>query len=167
MGYRLEGLVTSTAAAETQPLPHILLRQGFSLIPLPHDVHEQATGDGMLQMTDVFMSLSRKIHDLAVSISYKAPVAYLEAELFAASGTQAAVVWHDGAVVLGPIIHDTESGGLWAGQGQRCSWPFNTALRMLGVQSEDDNDEFDTVDLGRCRRTEDWISSIPRLPSSS
>ncbi|KAK3192241.1 hypothetical protein K4F52_001871 [Lecanicillium sp. MT-2017a] len=159
MGYSLEGLVTSTIAAEMQLLPTVPLRQGLSLIPLPKN--EQAHGDVTRQMADTFMQLSSKTYGLALRMSYNAPVAYLEAELFAAAGTQSAVVWRNGVVVLGPMIHDTDSGGLWADPDKPCaSWPFNAALRLLGVQGED-VDEFDTIGLGQHRHTKDWIPAKP------
>jgi hypothetical protein len=161
MGYCLEALVTATSAAETQPLPSVPLRQSLSLIPLPRDVHKQSD-DAVLHMTDMFFYLSSKIQDLAVRISYHAPVAYLEAELFGGTGSQAAVVWHQGAVVLGPMIYDNEPGGRSSYQvGEIQTWPFNSALRFLGVQASEDVDEFDTVDLGRHRHTEGWTPTIP------
>jgi hypothetical protein len=36
------------------------------------------------------------------------------------------------------------------------SWAFNQALRQLGVTRGTAFDEFDVVDLGRHRYTEDW-----------
>jgi hypothetical protein len=116
----------------------------------------------MLHMTDMFFYLSSKIHDLAVQISHQAPVAYLEAELFGGTGSQAAIVWHHGAVILGPMKYDNEPGGQSSYQVDGLhTWPINSSLRLLGVQVSEDADEFDTVDLGRHRHTEEWTATIP------
>lgn len=40
--------------------------------------------------------------------------------------------------------------------------PINRALQRLGVIRADDQDEWDTIGLGRCRHTDRWIS-LPRL----
>lgn len=57
-------------------------------------------------------------------------------------GTQKATVWDAQAIVLGPIVHDDA---------------INEALYELGVEPRGSLDEFATLDLGRCRATEDWL----------
>lgn len=65
-------------------------------------------------------------------------VAYVEAEYFGGVGEQSAVLWRDGVrEELGSI---------------------NEALRALGVRGIAGRDEFDTVDLGRHRSTQDWLT---------
>jgi hypothetical protein len=35
---------------------------------------------------------------------------------------------------------------------------INQALRALGLPADDGRDEFDTLGLGKHRRTQDWVS---------
>jgi hypothetical protein len=68
----------------------------------------------------------------------------MEAEYFGGEGEQAAILWQGGQrhFVSGP-----EYGAL------------NKVLRALGVHPATSQDEFDAVDLGRHRHTEEWLVS--------
>jgi hypothetical protein len=75
--------------------------------------------------------------------------------MFGGTGTQAAVVWRDGEVCLGPATTvfgpdapERTSSQQW--------WAFNRALRKLGASRDDASDEFDALCLGKWRHTEDW-----------
>ena len=71
------------------------------------------------------------------------PVAYVGAEFFGGAGTQWGVVFEDGSEVLRP---DNGYGAI------------NQILRHMGVVvTSGSGDEFDSVRLGRFRRTEDWL----------
>jgi hypothetical protein len=82
------------------------------------------------------------------------PVAYVEAEYFGGIGSQFAVVWQGGTIVLGPLTLDEDEP--WPPVG----WsPISQALRHLGVSA---GVQFDAVRLGHHRQTEDWITAHRR-----
>jgi hypothetical protein len=84
--------------------------------------------------------------------SAKGPLAYIEADYFGGTGTQAAQAWDAGKVVLGPL-HLTEGEPL-----PTTGSPISQALRRLGATKGNHIDEFDAVGLGRHRNTDDWLS---------
>lgn len=86
--------------------------------------------------------LSPRITRRAAESSAQGALAYLGAEFFGGVGEQWAVVCREGKVVDGPLS------ALDA---------INRALRVLGVRRAEGSDEFDTVGLGRHRRTDDWV----------
>ncbi len=97
-------------------------------------------GDRDRQIEDAQAAFAR-IASICETASAIVPVAYIEADFFGGGGTQAATVWDAQRVVLGPLVEDNA---------------INQALRKIGVQSGI-RDEFDTLDLGRCRFTDDWL----------
>lgn len=72
---------------------------------------------------------------------------------FGGAGEQAAVVWHRGEVVLGPLAHDFPAAVPVASIA-----PINAALAELCVQAVDGRDEFDTLGLGRHHHVADWTA---------
>jgi hypothetical protein len=74
-------------------------------------------------------------------MSITGPVAYIEAEFFGGSGGQSAAVWSRGSETM-PPIHSRDA--------------INQALRFLGVQIGNAQDEFDALGLGRHRDTRHW-----------
>jgi hypothetical protein len=92
----------------------------------------------------------------AACVSQHGPVAYLETDYFGGEGDQASIVWAAGQVVLGPL-HTSRR---WLNEelvgpppGQRA---INQALRRLGVERGAAYDEFEALELGRLRSTDDW-----------
>ena len=75
--------------------------------------------------------------------SHHGPAACVEAELFGGAGLQACLLANGGetveAIYIGPHA-------------------INRALAFLGVTIGEAQDEFDAVQLGRYRKTEDWIT---------
>jgi hypothetical protein len=73
------------------------------------------------------------------AISRHHPVAYIRTRYFGGDGEQAASVWENGQIVMGPLVAE--------GAG-----PINAALRRIGVPlNEAALDEFDSVGLGAYR----------------
>jgi hypothetical protein len=70
-------------------------------------------------------------------------IAYIEAFFFGGQGTQACSLWNTGIVLGEPRV------GLQS---------INIALRFLGTKRDKDLDEFDTLNLGKFRKTEDWLA---------
>jgi hypothetical protein len=87
-----------------------------------------------------------------VAISRDDVVAHIEADMHGAmigGGGQDATVWRDGRIVLGPL-HSSGQGAI------------NQALRSMGIAADPavgEGDEFDTLGLGRYRKTERWVQA--------
>ena len=81
--------------------------------------------------------------DWPVQASKGTTVARVSASYFGGYGSQSATVWRDGAVLDRSV-------------------DVNTALSRLGVKKTDGRDEWDSVGLGRFRRTETWAAEAVR-----
>jgi hypothetical protein len=129
------------------------LPQGYGLVPITPAVADRLGGTGR-PFGDTFLFLSAGLAALARRVSHTGPIAYLEAEMFGGTGTQAMVVWLHGEVWLGPAI--TQFGWPPPGPASSPHWAFNQALRQIGVTRGAAFDEFEAVNLGRHRHTGDW-----------
>ena len=140
MAYTIQAFIGDTADAEIAApsgAPIVMLSQSKALVPLTTSVRKEhgilflpLTDDGSADVPEpvlVFASRAKKI-------------AYIEAEFFGA-GTQAAAVWEEGRLVFGPVVADDA---------------INQALRMLGVAKKEFIDEFEALNLGRHRNTDEW-----------
>jgi hypothetical protein len=74
--------------------------------------------------------------------------------MFGGTGTQAMVAWRDGEVWAGPATTEFS----WPPPDPASSphWAFNQALRKLGVDRGEALDEFEALNLGKHRHTENW-----------
>jgi hypothetical protein len=95
-----------------------------------------------LPLTDDQLDALPAIAKLGEKLSGSGKVAYVEAEFFGGVGTQANCLFAIGRLVSGPTVHEHA---------------INEALRFVGVEVCGATDEFDTVGLGRCRSTEQWL----------
>ena len=155
MGYHLNALIAKTIpAALTGGITPAVLDGGLQLVPLTGQWYEGVNlgdtlrwdGEDLIYRID----LARKVGDLiqATVTDTGEPVAYVTADYFGGMGDQAAAVWGPNGYLLEPVIDtDVENTG-----------PINQALRLLGVVTNGDEDEFDTVDLGR-HRDNDWVAA--------
>lgn len=85
--------------------------------------------------------LSTSLAELLREVSDDISVAYVEAEYWGGVGSQSAVMWDKGEVVF-QVLNSQDA--------------INQVLRMLGIEAKDAVDEFDSVNLGRYRFTNDW-----------
>jgi hypothetical protein len=112
------------------------------VLPLDEDVHDAlhlrfGTGEWLksgaqLTTTDL-VTLGR--------LSAGSALAYLETAYSGPDGTQSAVVWRDGQVVMQPVSLDASVGR------PAQFWPINAALRALGVMARPTEDEFTVFGL--------------------
>jgi hypothetical protein len=144
-------------AAGTRQLERAIvcpLVQGFSLLPITEDiakviaVHRPET---KAALDEQIPDLSNGLRALAIDISHNTPVAYIATYYFGGQGRQEALVWDKGNVRFSPTT-----------RGYERRWPnssISQALRLIGVVTEQGMDEFDTVGLGKHRKTHQWIES--------
>jgi len=166
MGYALQALVTADATvqnADSMP-PGIEWRElecGFVMLPMTEDLltflrgEEEETREFPLEG---FWKLSPQAYQLALSLSAKGPVAYMEAEFFGGVGGQSGVVWNAQNIILGPI-HTTD------GDDSKNVTAINQVLRAVGVEREAEQDEFVLMRLDRHANTQDWADEDPEYPS--
>lgn len=83
-------------------------------------------------------------------------VAYVEDECFGGDCEQVAALWTDGEVTLGPLVAELD---YFSTLDDLLAAPVHRVLRELGVDRGAHFDEFQALDLGRHRRTEEWIEA--------
>jgi hypothetical protein len=150
VAYYLHAIVGRLAVLERQrhrySSAHVVpLTHGFAVIPLTSalrrelDPTAQDVGWDSSAMDEDRGQLIAWLED----ISRDGAVAYIEALFHGNAGSQEAMVWMDGEV---PLSSRASSGSI------------NEALRFLGVPVDPSQaDEFDTLGLGRYRRTDQWV----------
>lgn len=116
----------------------IILPQGFALLFLTEDFF-----DDIEELTDIKNSLDNQFEFFTSSIahimehhSFKSKIAYIETEYFGGVGGQGGVLYVDGKMTI-PPTWENGIGGI--------------ILSELGVMKVKDDDEFDSIDLGRFR----------------
>lgn len=124
----------------------ITLEQGFSLIPLTHELRlEVRAGRKKRQGHFVeFSHLTLEMEQFGRVLSKSGQVSYVETCFWGGPGEQSAIVWENGQVVFGPLKLPS-------------SGPISAALKVTGVKRSEYQDEFDVLGLGRYRSNEDWI----------
>jgi hypothetical protein len=123
--------------------------QGFGLIPLVDVDRELSDAFGHMpadEMRPGFGLAPPSIVQRIRELSARSPAAFVEAEFFGGRGEQGCQVWDNGVSVLGPL---------------RASDAINQALRRLGVLCDNHSDEFDALQLSRCRETRKWLTITP------
>jgi hypothetical protein len=145
--------ILQTVKQQIEPAVVIPLEQNIGLIPITPVLYEAVGDNEPAPAWDVpvFQGLSKPLLECALQASASGMIAYVESEYFGGAGYQAVVVWRDEAEMMGPFL---------AYKFPVHEMPINRALRMLGVQIKDAADEFDTLGLGACRRTEDWVNYL-------
>lgn len=103
--------------------------------------------------------LETAVVQYAADRSNRGPIAYVETEYFAGSGSQGAILWNEGQVVLGPLHHNDEiiDGHVVVPMLQ--GMPINRVLRAMGVRRSE-HDEFDSLGLGEIRDLGEWTPAI-------
>jgi hypothetical protein len=102
-----------------------------------------------------FWKLPGGFDRMLASWSAAGPVGYVEAEFFGGVGSQRAVLWGAGELVLGPLHVNEEAPVDPTGS------PISQVLKRLGIERAGYRDEFEAVGLDRHRETEDWLPGRP------
>jgi len=130
------------------------LVQNFSLLPITDALTGElaSTAADASTPTTPLPYLLDGLHALALDISRRAPVAYVMTSYFGGHGRQDALAWDNGELRFSPSTN-----------GYDQPWPhtpISQALRAIGVVADAGLDEFDTVGLGRHRKTHRWADSV-------
>src|SRR5687767_1774791 len=152
MGGKLEAFILNHQAAEL--LPHDLrhlhrcrLSDRLALVPVTRQlVQEVVATFGEYKAEDdpyedsLFIKLLPALIQMAIKISYVAPVLYMERDVWSGIGDTSAIVWHKGEAVFGP-----EWGGYFTTQA------FKLFKQLEGLPEDEQ------LDIYRHRFTEDWV----------
>lgn len=95
---------------------------------------------------ETFMLLSAGLHRLLVDISEDGILAYVETEYFGGQGGQGAMVIQDGQEIMPPEWSESNT--------------INRALRLLGIESTNSQDEFLMIGLGMARNNNDLLKRL-------
>jgi hypothetical protein len=97
----------------------------------------------------IFEQLTPPIAAWLREVARQGPMAYLEAVYWAGVGWQAAAVWEEGRLVLGPLFHtsDSDDAARAALASPAPGGAINAALIRLGVTPMSGLDAFETVGL--------------------
>ncbi len=119
------------------------LEQGLTMVPLTDSLFDEITASTPEEthLVQGLERLSTSLAELLREVSDDISVAYVEAEYWGGVGSQSAVMWDKGEVVF-QVLNSQDA--------------INQVLRMLGIEAKDAVDEFDSVNLGRYRFTNDW-----------
>jgi hypothetical protein len=144
VGYSIQSIV-ALAGVFPSELPDALevveLKSGVEMIPLG-TIAREFHGIPFLPLTDEGdVELPSALTQLCTQLGMHGDFAYIEAEIFGGAGTQA-FVWFDGGKAGSPVV---------ANDAIKC------ALRLLGVRTGKEGDEFELVGLGRHRDTDSWL----------
>lgn len=156
VGFRLQAVIAREhvlreLAGHVPEARIVALGQHLSLLPMTDEYHDAIAISGAPKI-DAFWRAPAGFAHALIACSATGSVAYVEAEYFGGTGTQAAQVWLAGKVTLGPLSHD----GNEPFSATEPS-PISQALRQLGAVAGGHFDEFGAVGLGRHRDTEDWL----------
>jgi hypothetical protein len=144
----LEPLLARTAHASLTALA-----QGLALVPVTSVLGRELAEELVDQPLLVSERMPALLADELAALSLAGDVAYVEVESAGGEPAQAAAVWRDGQLLVGPLIHRQTDAPLPLER-----MPVNTALRRLGVAvARGSIDEFAAVGLNRHRMTRDWL----------
>ena len=157
MAYHLKALIAEhevlTGLAMRLPGARVAALDGaLGILPLTDELLKGLPAGGRKPFAS--LDVSPAVGDAARAASAKGPVAFVMASYDTGKDYQAAAVWTGGKVALGPLIDETA----WdprepAALRER---PVNSALRLLGVDAGEFDDEWDAVGMARHRDTADW-----------
>lgn len=130
------------------------------VLPLEDDLHDalhRIYGTG--EWLDGPPLISTGDMAFAARASMAGPLAFLETSYFGGAGHQAAVVWKEGVLAMGPVSikaadHERRPASLW---------PINAALRSLGVAAVEGDDEFQSFGLHFYRSNESIWSMAQQI----
>lgn len=133
--------------------------QELVMVPLTEALQERLADKGVAAVSGPYEQFYRLSAALALklqALSKEAPVAYIETEYHEGVGSQAAILWENGAVTLGPLKTTIEEADGQFILSPPEEYAINQVLRRLGVDKGDAPDEFEAMGLRRHRSNAGW-----------
>jgi hypothetical protein len=161
MSCKLEAFILNHQAAEMLPddlrhLHRFRLDDRITLVPVTRQLWEEVVATfGKYEAKDdpyedsLFTRLHPALSQMAIKISFVAPVLYFEVDVASGIGDQSAIVWHKGVAAYGP-----EWGGSFTTRA------FILFRQLEGLSSDEGSSSDKGWDIYRYRFTEDWVRHI-------
>jgi hypothetical protein len=134
------------------------LTQGLAIAPITDYVEMSLTGSEFPPLDPVpplAEEIAAGVTALATKLSAQGTVVYAATFIHGGTGGQDALVWTNGELVLS--LHDDEENmSKWPNS------PISRALRHIGVITEEKQDEFDAIGLGKHRSNEAWAKAYAK-----
>jgi hypothetical protein len=165
MAHSISGLIGRffplQVALRSFPVARVItLPQQYGFVPISHaliEVLAQTFAEAPSNAYGECLGLVPPLIAFASHLSHQLPLAYIETEYFGGIGQQSALVWHDGQVVLGPLLIDTSDTTSPKPLPPLSDFPINQVLHRLGVQPADALDEFEALGLHQHRFNDVWL----------
>jgi hypothetical protein len=157
MGHYISGIITSFKYQGD--LPYLYLIGNYAFIPLT------SNRDGFKgYAVEPFGHFNPAIKKLIKDLSFAGACAFIETDFHGGDGSQIAIVYQHGKIVLGPLVssHNSTSNSMpiEAGILPLIDGAVNRALRLMGICRHLGKDEFDTARLGFFRTNRDVLDEI-------
>lgn len=112
------------------------------IIPMTEELYDEINEFKISEDVGTLTYMSQYVEKRVLGAIGDNCVGYIEAEYFGGQGGQTAILWQKGERYK---LYDFGRGVI------------NLILKHLGVSAEIGLDEFDTINLGRHRNTEEWL----------
>ncbi|WP_373547145.1 hypothetical protein [Chamaesiphon sp.] len=140
----------------------ISLPQNFAMIPFTAALFDDIAELMNISDPDPFAEFERLSASAEIVIrdaSQFGVLSYIETGYFGGCGTQSAIAWSRGKILLGALKSETTWNGESYEETPIGKSAINKILSVLGVWTDRKKDEFDMLGLGNFRDTESAVSS--------
>ncbi len=165
MSYTLEAFIGKTADLQILKNTYknavmVELKQDFSLIPMTEELFTEmmklavdpSTSGLSLNFAQnnfpYFNYLNPEIEKTLLKLTAQSTIGYLEADYYNEEGGQIAVLWQN---------------GLRTKTYEFSNHAIDFLLKDLKVAADSGKDQFDTLELGKNRKTENWLIKEPKF----
>lgn len=149
MGYILHAFIGRQSdlqliASEFHNTKLINVGKEIFIIPMTEELYDEINELIISEDVGKLTYMSKNVENKILAIIGDNCIGYIEAEYFGGQGGQTAILWQNGRRYK---LFDFGKGVI------------NFLLKHFGVIAETGLDEFDTINLGRHRNTEDWLKA--------
>jgi hypothetical protein len=139
----------------------ISLPQNFVMIPFTAALFDDIAELMSVSDPDPFAEFERLSASAEIALSEVSRVGalgYIETDFFGGCGTQSAIAWNKGKILLGALKSEIIWNGKSYEETPTGKSAINQILSALGVWTDQKKDEFDMLGLGHFRDTESAAS---------
>jgi hypothetical protein len=140
----------------------ISLPQNFVMIPFTAALFDDIAELMNILDPDPFVEFERLSASAEIvlrEVSKFGVLGYIETDYFGGSGTQSAIAWNKGKILLGALKSEITWNGKSYEETPTGKSAINQILSVLGVWTNQKKDEFDMLNLGNFRDTESAASN--------
>jgi hypothetical protein len=159
MGHKLHAVIGPDASISRYAslwvqASQISLPQSFSIVPMTPEFFDDITELADLKKPDPYVGFERLSSGTEMALrefSVLGPIGYIETDYFGGVGSQAAIAWNGGRILIGPCLTTTFWDGLSFVSRPPGERAINLILGELGVRAVGKLDRFDSLGLGNHR----------------